>query len=198
MNGKTQERPVTNYFGRLVGLLALDDQRMNEKAAEVFCRLGRLSRELLIREVRKPGKTAEHRNRILDVVERIGGPLGVDEFFDCQQLLHSDDPVVRSKVEKVLWTLSPCGPPKTPQAEALFRALHPAYWNPPKRRCRRKWPASASDLGHKTPTAARRPTKSPGTNAGGGSPLQTTSDTPREEPSRQTESADKDISQNPE
>lgn len=72
-------------FARMIEGLRRKKVKLNAICADVLVRSqtelgGNVVRPLLI-EAALPGKRADHRIRILDVVMRIGAPLSVDDFF---------------------------------------------------------------------------------------------------------------------
>jgi len=117
-----------HYVDRLIAWLAGDDERKIMAATTLFCRIGEPATEFLALEAVRPGRRPHHIIRILDVVQRLGNPLGPDGFFSLQSLLQHGDPAVREKVAKVFLALSPAGLPDSPSAEALLLAHHPAFW----------------------------------------------------------------------
>ena len=128
MEEMTQFVPDTHHFDKLVKWLSLKDPRKNHAAATLLSRLGRPGMELLVEEAAGPGKQPDHRIAILNVVVRIGEPLGPDEFFTLQSMLHHKVPRVAEKAAEVFAALSPGGIPKSSEDAAIFRTFHPAFW----------------------------------------------------------------------
>ena len=93
--------PGTHRFDKLVKWLSVKDPQKNRAAVTLLSRLGRPGMELLVEEAAGPGKQLDHRVAILDVVARIGEPLGPTEFFTLQSLLHHKVPRVAAKVAEV-------------------------------------------------------------------------------------------------
>ena len=120
-------------FDRLVNWLAVKDPQKNRAAVTHLSRPGRRGMEVLIDEAIGRGKQPDQRIAILDVVVRIGEPLGPTEFFKLQSLLHHKVPRVREKAAEVFMALSASGPPKSPEAATFLRRFHPAFWTPPRR-----------------------------------------------------------------
>ncbi len=120
-------------FNFLVKCLVVKNTQKNREAAMLLRQLGRLGMEALIDEAIKPGRQPDHRIAILNVVAGIGEPLGPTEFFKLQMLLRHKVPRVAAKAAEVFMVLSPCGRPESPEAAALMRTFHPAFWIPPKR-----------------------------------------------------------------
>ena len=89
--------PDTHRFEKLVKWLGLKDPQKNRAAVTLLSRLGRPGMELLVEEAAGPGKQPDHRVAILDVVARIGEPLGPTEFFTLQSMLRHKVPRVAEK-----------------------------------------------------------------------------------------------------
>lgn len=132
--------PDTHRFDKLVKWLGLKDQQKNRAAIILLSRLGRPGMELLVEEAAGPGKQPDHRVAILDLVARIGEPLGPTEFFTLQSMLRHKVSRVAEKAAEVFAALSPVGIPKSAEDVALFRTFHPAFWTLP---CRSRSPSSA-------------------------------------------------------
>ena len=106
----------------------------SEAAATLLCRLGTPVGPLLIREATASGRRPQHRIAILDVLQRIGGPLGSDELYGLQYLIEHPDADVRQKAKQVIMAAGPCGLPGSPQAAARTQAFNPLLASPPRRR----------------------------------------------------------------
>lgn len=130
--------PGENEFDFLVRWLSLDDRQKNQFAITVLCRLGlRFAPPLILAAIRD-GKPPRHRIAILDVVQQIGGPLGLNELMNLQSLLRHRSLGVRSKAAQVIMAVGPCGLPKTPEDLASDLALNPFLQPLPSRRGHRK------------------------------------------------------------
>ena len=125
MDAELEYNSTENRFITLVRWLGLNDPQRKQKAADFLCCAGTPASRLLIEEAIKPGKESHHRIAILDVVQRIGGPLGPDELFGLQSLLQDRNPDVGRKAEVVIMSLSPSGLPDSPEAAARMRLLNP-------------------------------------------------------------------------
>jgi hypothetical protein len=112
-------------FDVLVRWLGLEDPQKNSLAVEMLCHLGKEVVASLIQAAIEPGKRSHHRVAILDVVERIGGPVGWDEMSGLQSLLRHNDPNVALKAERVIMSMSPGGVPTSPEGLAMMRAFNP-------------------------------------------------------------------------
>jgi hypothetical protein len=132
MEEMTESVPGTHYFDILVKWLGLNHPQKNRAAVTWLCRLDKPAVPLLVQEAIKPGKRSQHRVAILDVIERIGGPLGPDEMFGLQSLLRHSDPRVREKAEQVIMAASTPGLPDSPEGIALMRAFNPFLATPPR------------------------------------------------------------------
>jgi len=141
-------------FDQFVTWLGSKDAAKNRMAATILSRLGRPGMEELVVEAVAPGKQPDHRIAILDVVARIGVPLGPDEFFALQTLLRHRVPRVREKAAEVFVALSPGGMPNSPCAAAFMRAFHPAFWTPPCHR-RKSSPRREYNVRHTERVGAR-------------------------------------------
>jgi hypothetical protein len=137
MNELTQTDPCSGSLDLVIGWLGGKDAEKVEKATSILRRLGRQVIEFLILEATKPGKRSQHRIAILDVVQKIGGPVGVDELFGLQTLYQHADPNVRAKAEQVIMSLSPGGVPDSSEDAAVMRAFNPFLAIPPRCRPRR-------------------------------------------------------------
>ena len=73
--------PASQRLAALVDFLATKHSRRNAVAVYVLANLGPTVVPELIREAVVPGKRPDHRVRILDVVDRIGAPLDVSDWF---------------------------------------------------------------------------------------------------------------------
>jgi hypothetical protein len=133
MEDITRFVPDTNRFEKLIKWLGLKDPQKKRAAGTLLSRLGRPGMEVLVEEAAGPGKQPDHRVAILDVVARIGEPLGPTEFFTLQSMLRHKVPRVAEKVAEVFAALSPGGIPESPEDAALFQTFHPAFWTTPPR-----------------------------------------------------------------
>jgi hypothetical protein len=132
MNESTQAGPHSGSLDLVIGWLGGKDEEKVEKATLILLDIGQRVVEFLLPVAMKSSLRAEHRVRLLDLIQQIGQPLGVDDFFNLQRLLRDDCPAIREKVEEVFMALSPGGLPKSPEAAALAKAFNPAFWGPPR------------------------------------------------------------------
>ncbi len=98
-----------------------------------------LTARLLVAESVRPGRRAEHRLRLLNLVQQFGCPLGPTELFGLQALLRNRSPAVRQKAEEIIMAASPCGEPDNPETAALMSAFNPFLHvpsSPPRRKSR--------------------------------------------------------------
>lgn len=123
-----QDRPAYPYWDCVIEWLRTKNRRKNEAAESILCRLGKPVVEFLIREVLQPGKRPDHRVRLLNVIQRIGGPLGPEEYYGIRKLLAHEVTRISEKASEVLTALSPGGPPPLvpPEVMAAAMKLHPA------------------------------------------------------------------------
>ncbi len=122
--------PGENKFQRLIEALRRKNPKLNASATEVFCEAGKVVVPLLVREALGPGKHPNHRIRILDVIQRIGEPLGVD-FLDFTRLLRHPVQRVCEKAGEVVAALRPggqSGSGSTEDMAALFLASGVPPW----------------------------------------------------------------------
>lgn len=119
-----------------IGWLIDRDAKKREAAVSILTSLGKPAVLLLINEVDKPKRQPKHSIAILDVIQRIGGPLEPKEMFALQFLLRHRNPAVCEKVARVIMSMSPGGIPDSPQGIALMRAFNPFLQSPP--RCRKR------------------------------------------------------------
>jgi hypothetical protein len=131
MRDSISKEPHNGSFDLVVGWLDERDQTKREVAASILLGVGKPVVEFLILEAAKPDKRSEHRVRLLDLVQQIGGPLGPAEFFKLQALLRDHAPTVRRKAEEVIMSMSPCGVPDNAESLALSRAFNPFLRLPP-------------------------------------------------------------------
>ena len=134
MNTSTQTATYTDSFDLIIKWLGGRDKAKIEKATSILVSIGQPVVKYLVREAIKPRKQPEHRIAILDTVQQIGGPFGVDEIFALRSLLQHHNPSVRCKAEEVIMAASPCGLPKSTKGVALMRAFNP-FLAPPPGRC---------------------------------------------------------------
>jgi hypothetical protein len=120
--------PPLNGHALLMEWLRTKNAQKNQAAAWVLCRVGPMSIEFLVEEALKPGNRPDHRVRILDVIQQIGGPLKAKEYYAIAKLQEYSAAKVRDKAAEVLRTLSPDGPPSLvpPEVMAAAMELHPA------------------------------------------------------------------------
>lgn len=130
---QTRPSPDTHHFDTLVKWLGLKDPQKNRAAVTLLCRLGKLATPLLVQEATKPGRRPEHLIAILDVIQTLGGPLGLNEMWGLQSLLRHRNPDVCQKAEQVIISQSPSGSPGSPIHTAFMRAFNP-FLTPPARR----------------------------------------------------------------
>ena len=142
MDEATTNRPSQGRFDLLIKWLGLKDPQKKGEAVSLLCRAGRLATPLLVQEAIKSGKRSQHRIAILDVVQQIGGPLGMDELLNLQSLIQHRDPGVRQKAEQVIMAVGPCGLPTSAKELALMRIFNP-FLAPPIQRPTRRTPKSA-------------------------------------------------------
>ena len=136
MAGITDPRPGEGRFDTLIRLLGVKDPQTRQEAAAMFCRVGKLAVRGLVHEALKRGRRSQHRIAILDVVQKIGGPLGNEDMFRLQSLLGHHDSGVRAKAELVIMSLCR-GIPDTLEALALERDCNPFLQPLPRGRPRR-------------------------------------------------------------
>ena len=163
MQESMEEGPHRGNLDLVIGWLDGQDKEKLEKAISILRRLGKPVVAFLILAAAKPGKRSEHRVRILDLVQQIGGPLGMVEMCGLQSLLQHDDPNVRAKAERVIMSMSPGGIPETPEGLAMMRAFNPFLRVPTRGRPRRTRRTRTSDLVAELrgdQAAARRRTRS--------------------------------------
>ncbi len=160
MNEPTQTGPHSGDLDLMIAWLGGRDEEKVEKATTILLRIGQPVVEYLVQAAMKSGRRPEHRVRILDLVQQLGQPLGVDEFFRLQQLLQDHSPAVRQKAEETLMALSAGGLPKSPEATALARAFNPAFWGPPRCPPRRTRNSNLKDFCRGALAAAKRLAKS--------------------------------------
>jgi len=112
----------------MIEWLRTKDKRKNEAAVSILCRVGEPVIEFLALEAVKPGRRPDHRVRLLDVIQRIGGPLSPADHYRISSLLKHRAAKVRDKAAEVLGLLSPDGPPSLvpPEVMAAAMKLHPA------------------------------------------------------------------------
>jgi len=112
----------------MIEWLRTKDKRKNEAAVSILCRVGEPVIEFLALEAIKPGRRPNHRVRLLDVIQRIGRPLGPADHYHISSLLKHRVAKVRDKAAEVLGILSPDGPPSlvSPEVMAAAMRLHPA------------------------------------------------------------------------
>lgn len=128
MDDAAQAGTQQGSLDRMIDWLRTKDKRKNETAASILCRAGEPVVEFLALEAIKPGKRPDHRVRLLDVIQRIGGPLGPADHYRISSLLKHRAAKVRAKAAEVLEALSPDGPPSLVPPEVMNAAmrLHPA------------------------------------------------------------------------
>ena len=86
-----QNDPGRRRFALLIKWLGITDEQRHRAAVTHFVRLGRDVVPLLVVEAIKPGKRSPHRVALLDVIQKIGGPLELDEMCGLQFLLRHRD-----------------------------------------------------------------------------------------------------------
>lgn len=121
----TEPRPGECRFTALVRLLGAKDSQIRQQAAAMFRQLGKPAALALVYEAVKPGVRSQHRIAILDVIEQIGTPLGIENMLVLQSLLRHRHPAVRTKTERTIMAMSPGGFPKTPKSLAAERVFNP-------------------------------------------------------------------------
>jgi hypothetical protein len=108
-------------FDMLVGWLGLKNARLHRGAIATFCGLGDEVVPPLVWEASKSGKTPQHRITILDVVQKIGSPLGPAEMLAFSLLLRDRNMEVRRKALRVMIAAIPVDLPKAPEDRAAMR-----------------------------------------------------------------------------
>ena len=91
-----------SQFDMLIQGLYGSDADERDRALVTFARLGERAIPLLVAQAVKPGLLPHQRVRILDVIQKIGGPLGVDEFFAIHTLLTHRSKHVRIRTAGVM------------------------------------------------------------------------------------------------
>lgn len=86
----------------LVGYLSTDNKERNELAAKVFIGAGAAVVPMLVREAVARGKRPQHRIRLLDIIARIGAPLGVDDWMTLFSGTAMYTGPVREKIVEVI------------------------------------------------------------------------------------------------
>lgn len=91
-------------FDKMIEGLRRKRPKLNELCADVLIRThkeaGANIVHPLVTEAALPGKHPNHRVRLLDVVQRIGEPLGPEDFFTVMHLAnHQVDKVAKKAVE---------------------------------------------------------------------------------------------------
>ena len=76
MDASTPAATPQGGLDLMIEWLRTKDKLKNETASSILCRVGEPVVEFLALEVIKPGMRPDHRVRLLDVIQRIGGPLG--------------------------------------------------------------------------------------------------------------------------
>ena len=154
MDGRAMLPPGDSDFERLIEALRRKDPELNAFASEVLYRAGNGGGPLLVREALGPGKHPDHRIRILDVIQRIGEPLG-GEFLNLVTLLNHPVTRVREKAAEVVTALGPggrSGGGSVNGSAAMLLASYAAPWRKPRRARKR----SSSGSGRKSIGAGGR------------------------------------------
>ena len=125
-----EPRPGEGRFDLLLRWLTSKDMKKNQFAVNTLCGLGKPVVSALVMEAILPGKRAQLRIALLDVVQRIGGPLGPEDMFRLRDLLLHRNHAVRRKAEEVIMSMAPGGVPKTDAELAMARTLNP-FLRPP-------------------------------------------------------------------
>lgn len=140
MAKSTDPRPGDGRFDTLVRWLGSKDRQKFQFAVITLCGLGQAAAMPLVIEATRPGKRSQHRIAILNLVQKIGGPLDPEDMFRVQDLLRHRDLGVRRKAEEVIMSMSPSSLPKTDVALAMARTFNPFLQPPLSRRALRANP----------------------------------------------------------
>jgi hypothetical protein len=115
MKLRQEQETKGGNFDRMIQWLDGEDEVNRERAVTILCQLGQPVVELLIQEAMATDKRPAHRLRILDIVQRIGEPLGVGGFLGILPLLQDPTPSIRQKVAEMLVALRPGNSPDAKQ-----------------------------------------------------------------------------------
>lgn len=116
-------------LGDLVAKLGKKDAAEQAAAAQALYRLGKSATTRLVQEAAAPGKTIEHRVRILDVIAEIGGRLEHEDAAQLAGLFARKAPSLREKVLEVSLLLSHGGPPGPVSDAYLAYSMDLTIWN---------------------------------------------------------------------
>lgn len=142
MAGSMEPRPGEGRFDALVRWLGAKDAKTEQFAVTMLCQVGKQAALPLIMEAMSRGKRSKHRVAILDVVQRIGGPLLPEEWLRLRSLFQHRDPAVRRKAAEVIMSMAPGGAPTSDAELAMMRIFNPLLAVPPRRRVRPRRPFS--------------------------------------------------------
>jgi hypothetical protein len=160
MDAKNPLSLTQGDIGVLVNWLGRNDPERSHIAHMVLCCMGPEVAPILVREAIRRGRNVQHRLVILDVMQRIGGPLGMDEILLLQGMLGDRNPRIRRKAELVIMAVGPCGLPESPEDEAFMRAFNPFLQPFPRlRRSGKKKDSEFNELRREVLAAARRQLK---------------------------------------
>ena len=81
MKAVTQARPATPGFNRVLRAFRTKNKEKNDTAVEILYRLGSPAIEFLALEAIETSIRSDHRNRLLDVILRIGGPVRALDYY---------------------------------------------------------------------------------------------------------------------
>ncbi len=110
MSAMKQTRPSDGLLDMLVEWVGSNNVDELIRALTVFLYMGSPTIEFLIRAAVKPGMTVEHQRRLLDLAQRIGGPLNSLARSQLQLLCRHGDSAIRPKAKQVLDVLRQYGP----------------------------------------------------------------------------------------
>jgi len=100
--GQLLKLPWEQCFARLVSWLLGRSARHRELAIQILVRNGKASVSDLLRAAFAPRRPQQHRVRLLQVVEKIGQPLELNQFFDLLAMMERYGPAVQYQISRVL------------------------------------------------------------------------------------------------
>jgi hypothetical protein len=92
--------------------LLSDDKERIELAEAIFLEFGAPAVPLLVEVAVLPRKSEVQRIRLLEVIEKIGMPLGLDEFFGLMELSRRSTGPVQAMIMQLLMTLPKASGPR--------------------------------------------------------------------------------------
>ena len=123
MDEPTQTGPHSGDLDLMIAWLGGTDEEKVEKATTILFRIGKPIVKYLVQAAMKSDRRPKHRVRLLDIVQQIGQPLGVDEFFGARATPARWFSSRTIESGRNLHGLDPGGPPGESPRPLLFGEL---------------------------------------------------------------------------